>query len=62
MYNAVLKKFQTHKKLAKLLLSTGTEEIIENAPEDYYWGCRKDGTGLNKLGNILVSIRSQIAY
>ncbi len=53
MYNAVLKKFQTHKKLAKLLLSTGTEEIIENAPEDYSWGCGKDGTGLNKLGNIL---------
>ena len=61
MYDAVLKKFQTHKKLAKLLLSTGTEEIFENAPGDYYWGCGKDGTGLNKLGKILVNVRSQIA-
>ncbi len=38
MYDAVLKKFQTHKKLAKLLLTTGTEEIFEIAPGDYYWG------------------------
>ena len=57
MRAAVLKKFQTHAKLAELLLSTGSEAIVENAPGDYYWGCGKDGTGLNRLGEILMETR-----
>lgn len=60
MRRAVLKKFQTHDELKKLLLSTGDEEIVENAPNDYYWGCGKDGTGLNKLGIILMEIRNHL--
>jgi ribA/ribD-fused uncharacterized protein len=61
MYEAVLKKFETHSSLAALLVSTGTSDIVENAPGDYYWGCGKDGSGLNKLGKILVKVRGQIA-
>jgi len=58
MRAAVLKKFQTHAALAELLLSTGDEPIVENAPGDYYWGCGKDGTGLNRLGEILMETRA----
>ena len=61
MFNAVLKKFETHKQLKELLLSTGNQSIVENAPGDYYWGCGKDGSGLNKLGEILEHVRNQIA-
>ena len=57
MRKAVLKKFQTHKELRALLLSTGSEEIVENAPGDYYWGCGADGTGKNMLGKILQETR-----
>ena len=60
MFDAVLKKFQTHKELAQLLISTGKEAIVENAPGDYYWGAGKDGTGLNKLGHILEEVRAKI--
>lgn len=60
MRQAVLKKFQTHKELRSLLLSTGEEEIVENAPGDYYWGCGKDGTGLNRLGKILQEVRAEL--
>jgi ribA/ribD-fused uncharacterized protein len=60
MYQAVLKKFKTHQKLLELLLSTGSQDIIENAPGDYYWGIGQNGTGLNKLGKILVTIRDQL--
>ena len=60
MFRAVLKKFKTHDKLKELLLSTGVQEIVENAPGDYYWGIGKNGTGLNKLGKILVSVREQL--
>jgi ribA/ribD-fused uncharacterized protein len=61
MYQAVLQKFKTHPALADLLVSTVVQDIVENAPGDYYWGCGKDGTGLNKLGNILMRVRSNIA-
>ena len=57
---AVRKKFQTHPELRKLLIETGEQEIVENAPGDYYWGCGADGSGRNKLGIILQEIRSEL--
>lgn len=57
MRRAVLRKFETHPELRALLLATGDEEIVENAPGDYYWGCGADGTGKNMLGKILVEVR-----
>jgi ribA/ribD-fused uncharacterized protein len=55
---AVLTKFRTHKDIRTLLLATGDEDIIENAPGDRYWGIGKDGTGKNMLGKILVETRA----
>jgi len=61
MYRGVRKKFETHPTLRALLLGTGDEEIVENAPGDYYWGCGKDGTGQNKLGQLLMQVRRELA-
>ena len=58
MREAVLRKFETHPDLRALLLATGEEELMENAPDDYYWGRGADGTGANTLGKILMSVRS----
>lgn len=60
MYEACLKKFQTHKEARELLLATEDEELVENAPSDYYWGCGKTGTGQNKLGQILMRVREEL--
>lgn len=57
MRKAVLKKFQTHQELTELLLATGNEEIVENSPYDYHWGCGVDGSGKNALGKILQEVR-----
>jgi ribA/ribD-fused uncharacterized protein len=57
MRKAVLRKFETHIDIREILLSTGDEEIIENSPIDYYWGCGADGSGKNMLGIILMDIR-----
>src|SRR5690349_14902585 len=57
MRQAVLRKFETHADICAILLATGNEEIIENAPTDYYWGCGADGCGRNMLGQILMQIR-----
>jgi len=57
MREAVLAKFSTHETLKKQLVATGDEQLIENAPKDYYWGCGADGSGKNRLGEILMETR-----
>jgi ribA/ribD-fused uncharacterized protein len=61
MRKAVKKKFTTHHELRELLLGTGSEKLVENAPGDYYWGCGVDGSGKNRLGAILEEVRSDLA-
>lgn len=60
MQRAVRRKFETHEDIRVILLGTGDEEIIENAPGDYYWGCGKDGSGKNMLGKILMDVRAEL--
>lgn len=60
MYRAVLAKFKAHPDLRQLLLSTGTEEIIEKTTRDHYWGCGTDGTGKNILGKTLMRVREEL--
>jgi hypothetical protein len=60
MRKAVLRKFETHAGIRDLLLATGDALLVENAPNDYYWGCGKDGSGKNMLGQILVEVRQQL--
>jgi len=60
MLEAVRKKFQTHAEVREQLLATGDEELIENAPSDFYWGCGRTGTGQNKLGKILMRVRGEL--
>lgn len=46
--------------LQDMLIDTGDQELIEgNWWGDRYWGVSK-GTGLNKLGNILMKIRDEL--
>jgi len=65
MEGAVRQKFQD-RALAHLLLSTGDATLIEgNRWHDNYWGdcgCKKCAKieGQNKLGKILVKIRSEL--
>ena len=60
MRRAVWAKFTSHESLKALLLSTGDEDIVENAPGDYYWGCGANGSGKNMLGRILVETRTRL--
>jgi N-glycosidase YbiA len=55
---AVLQKFEAHADIRAILLGTGDEEIVENAPRDFYWGCGSDGSGKNMLGIILMETRA----
>lgn len=57
MRKAVLCKFETHADIRAVLLSTQDEQLVENAPIDYYWGCGANGSGKNMLGTILMEVR-----
>jgi hypothetical protein len=41
-------------------MQTGHEELIEDSPIDFGWGCGADGSGQNKLGQILMRIRREL--
>jgi ribA/ribD-fused uncharacterized protein len=60
MYRAVRRKFELHPELRAMLLATGEEAIAEANPADSYWGVGGDGAGLNKLGQIMTRIRTEL--
>lgn len=60
MREAVRQKFRTHPELQRILLDTGAAPLVENAPSDYYWGIGADGSGKNKLGQILMEVRAEL--
>jgi N-glycosidase YbiA len=58
MLRGDLRKFEPHADIRAVLLATGEELLVENAPKDYYWGCGADGSGQNKLGQLLMTVRT----
>ena len=60
MYEIVLAKFCQHEDLKRLLLGTGDQPLIEDAVHDPYWGWGCSRSGHNKLGRILMVVRSKL--
>lgn len=60
MFEAVKAKFTQHDNLRELLLSTKEAKIIEHTENDSYWGDGGDGSGKNRLGQILMQVRDQL--
>lgn len=60
MREAVLQKFSQHKDLKALLLATGEAKLVEHTENDVYWGDGGDGSGKNKLGQILMDVRETL--
>jgi len=60
MMNALMAKFLQHPILKKELLGTGNAIIIEHTINDSYWADGGDGTGKNRLGELLMLVRADI--
>ena len=60
MRDAVLAKFSQHADLKEILLSTADAKLVEHTFNDSYWGDGGDGSGQNKLGQILMSVREEL--
>lgn len=60
METCVRAKFSQHDYLKNLLLETDDALLVEDSPNDYFWGCGKNKTGENHLGHILMKIRTEL--
>jgi ribA/ribD-fused uncharacterized protein len=60
MRQAVLAKFTQHADLRASLLATGDALLVEHTENDAYWGDGGDGSGRNRLGEILMSVRDEL--
>ena len=53
-------KFAQHASLRSLLLSTGEAELVEHTKNDRYWADGGDGSGKNRLGQLLMELRTAL--
>lgn len=57
MYAAIELKFSQNPDIRDMLKETGHQLLVENAWDDYYWGCGLQKNGVNRLGKILMYYR-----
>jgi len=60
MREALRAKFAQHASLRSLLLSTGDADLVEHTTNDRYWADGGDGSGKNRLGQLLMELRSEL--
>ncbi len=60
MLDAVRAKFTQHDDLRAILLGTGDAKLVEHTDKDSYWGDGGDGSGKNRLGQLLMRLREEL--
>ncbi|KAI0300494.1 DUF1768-domain-containing protein [Multifurca ochricompacta] len=60
MDKVIAAKFAQHRSLRHSLRSTGSRELIEDSPVDWFWGIGSDGRGRNELGKALMRLRERL--
>ena len=60
MREALRAKFAQHGALRSMLLSTGDAELVEHTTNDRYWADGGDGSGRNRLGQLLMELRGEL--
>lgn len=60
MRTALRAKFTQHNHLRALLLDTGDARLVEHTARDRYWGDGGDGSGVNRLGLLLMQVRAEL--
>lgn len=60
MTRGVYIKCRSHPEVARALLKTGEEKLVENSQYDYFWGCGRDGRGENRYGQVLMAVRGKL--
>jgi N-glycosidase YbiA len=61
LFEGLKAKFTQNSLLQNLLLKTGSDELIEHSPWDSYWGSGRTGKGKNRMGQLLMKLRSELS-
>jgi ribA/ribD-fused uncharacterized protein len=56
MRKALRAKFDQNEEMRKRLIETGTATLVEDSPEDRFWGGAIEGS-MNMLGKLLMELR-----
>ena len=60
MLEALRAKFTQHPELRDLLVATGSRRLVEHTRLDAHWGDGGDGSGNNRLGVLLMTLRADL--
>lgn len=60
MLAALRAKFTQHVDLRALLLATSDARLVEHTSNDAYWADGGDGSGKNRLGQLLMQVRGEL--
>lgn len=60
MKKALVAKFTQNEDIREELLATGDAKLVEDAPNDSYWGWGWDHKGRNRLGQLLMEVRAEL--
>ncbi|QEL17315.1 NADAR family protein [Limnoglobus roseus] len=60
MLDALRGKFTQHEDLRAILCGTGNAKLVEHTVNDDYWGDGGDGSGKNRLGQLLMQLRKEL--
>lgn len=61
MYYCLESKFRANHNIRLALINTGNATLVEHTSRDHYWGDGGDGSGLNRLGELLMLVREKMA-
>ena len=60
MMKALRAKFTQHADARRILLGTSNARLIEHTEKDSYWADGGDGSGKNRLGELLMQLRAEL--
>jgi ribA/ribD-fused uncharacterized protein len=60
MRKALAAKFEQNPSLKKMLIDTGNRPLVEANPTDSYWGYGRNKKGKNRLGALLMELRTRL--
>jgi ribA/ribD-fused uncharacterized protein len=61
LYKGLKAKFEQNSVLYTKLLATGDQELKEDSSWDSYWGIGRSGKGKNRMGYLLMKLRSEFS-
>ena len=53
-------KLDQHEDVRKVLVNTGSVELVKRIETDSYWGTGKDDEGMNKMGKLWMKLREEL--